>query len=149
MEVIDLTLVEDHVEEPAPAPRRRWARSPLLAFGLIVGLAGTLSGVIPFRDIIARNRQVEHNQTQLDAIRSENELISQQIAALESTAGVERLAREQFGLVYEGEVSYIVEVTPVDSVVADAPLGMPDRRPWFQRMWDYLTGRDLVPDEQP
>ncbi len=152
MDTIDLTLVEEHVEEVAPPPvrrRRGWTRSPFLAFGLVVVLAGTLSGVIPFRDILARNRQVEITQEQLDAVRAENALLEQQIAALGSTAGVERLAREQFGLVYEGEVSYVVETTAVDPAPVVPPLTVDDFAPWYTKVWNYLTGRDLVPDEQP
>lgn len=151
MDTIDLTLVDEYVEEdPAPAVRRRrgWTRSPFLAFGLVVVLAGTLSGVIPFRDILARNRQVENSQEQLDAVRVENALLEEQIAALGSTAGVERLAREQFGLVYEGEVSYVVETTTVEPIPADTPLSPVDPSPWYAKVWNYLTGRDLVPDEQ-
>jgi cell division protein FtsB len=151
VDTIDLTLVEEYVdEEPAPPVRRRrgWTRSPFLAFGLVVVLAGTLSGVIPFRDILARNRQVEITQEQLDAVRAENALLEEQINAVQSTAGVERLAREQFGLVYEGEVSYVVETTTVEPTPADAPLSLVDPSPWYAKIWNYLTGRDLVPDEQ-
>ncbi|VAW09222.1 hypothetical protein MNBD_ACTINO02-1527 [hydrothermal vent metagenome] len=151
MDTIDLTLVDEYEEAEVPpsvSRRRGWTRSPFLAFGLVVVLAGTLSGVIPFRDILARNRQVEITQEQLDAVRAENQLLEQQIAALGSTAGVERLAREQFGLVYDGEVSYVVETITVEPAAVAPPLSMDESAPWYAKVWNYLTGRDLVPDEQ-
>ena len=98
----------------------------------------------PRRDTVGGNPIPRHPR----AVRAENQLLEQQIAALGSIAGVERLAREQFGLVYDGEVSYVVETITVEPAAVAPPLSMDESAPWYAKVWNYLTGRDLVPDEQ-
>jgi hypothetical protein len=64
---------------------------------------------------------------------------------------VERLAREQYGLVLPGETGYTVEGSPelpvpAPRAVADSDTA-PDDRSMLQRFWDWMTGRDLDPDD--
>mgnify|MGYP001817190656 CR=1 FL=1 len=60
------------------------------------------------------------------------------------------LAREQFGLVMPGEIGYVVVTPPWEDDLPDPgdPSGeeQPASRPWWQGIWDFLTGRDLAGD---
>jgi cell division protein FtsB len=119
----------------------------LLAVILLVGLAIVLAGVFPFRQLIAQERLVDNTQAKLDALVDENVRLQGQIDAMHSPAELERIAREQYGMARPGETTYMVEldggpssdgVTPVEPEL--------DSRSPLQRLWDFLTGRDLVPD---
>jgi cell division protein FtsB len=143
-----VTQIAAHLDAP-PRERRRPRKSPFVAVLLLVALAITLAGIFPFRQIIAQERQVDQTQAQLDALLEESRSLEQRVAALQTDAEVERLAREQYGLVRPGETGYIVE-SPLVPVAPDPVLPVaeaPDERTLLHRFWDFLTGRDLVPDE--
>ena len=129
-------------------PRQpRATHSPLIAVVLIAALAVTLAGVFPFRQILAQNRQVENTQARLDALRTENELLEARIVALHSDVELERLAREQYGMVEPGETGVTIESPPGSELPApEDPAADFDDRGLLQKMWDFLTGRDLEPD---
>jgi cell division protein FtsL len=114
---------------------------------LLVGLAIVLAGVFPFRQLIAQERLVDNTRAKLDALVAENELLMQQISVVQSEAELERIAREQYGMARPGETTYVVELEggPVADgvVVTEEPI---DSRSPLERFWDFLTGRDLVPD---
>ena len=62
---------------------------------------------------------------------------------------IERLAREKLGYVRPGEAAYVVieeEVAPAESFPTDVET-QPDEGdavPFLSRIWDFVTGRDLV-----
>ncbi len=120
-----------------------------LAVLLIVALAITLAGIFPFRQLLAQERQVEAAQAKLDALMLENERLEEEATLLMTPIEVERIAREELGLVRPGEVGYAVEAPPVRS---DAPPdGVPsaqpaDGRSLVEKIWDFLSGRDLESD---
>ena len=121
--------------------------SPLIAVLLIVALAVTLAGIFPFRQILAQNRQVENSQNKLTALQQENAVLQQQIDDLMTDAGVEQLAREQLGMVEPGEIGVTIESPPGSELPVPAgPEGSFDDRGFMQKLWDFLTGRDLEPD---
>jgi hypothetical protein len=116
---------------------------------LLAALAITLAGIFPFRQMIAQQRQVETTQNRLTTIVERNEGLEQQIEALNSDAEVERLARER-GLVRPGEVGFALEFDgegePQQTPPATVVTGVEDRS-FLEQIWDFLTGRDLDPDE--
>jgi cell division protein FtsB len=135
------------LDTPATHRSNGGRRGALLAVILLVGLAIVLAGVFPFRQLIAQERLVDNTQTKLDALVDENARLQSQIDAMHSPAELERIAREQYGMARPGETTYMVEldggpssdgVTPVEAEF--------DSRSLLQRFWDFLTGRDLVPD---
>jgi cell division protein FtsB len=109
----------------------------------------TAVGIFPFRQIIADRRSVSLAQEQLLALRAENEHLEAQVAVLETDDEVERLAREQFGLVRPGETAYVV-VSPAGEETtttrAEPTLEDPGEQPWWRDVWNFLTGGDLVHD---
>jgi cell division protein FtsB len=117
------------------------------ALFLAVVVAMGLSGLLPFRQIIASDRAVALSERKLDALVEENRRLEREVAALQSLEEVERLAREDFGLVMPGEVGYVS--VPVDASADDVevvPSTLDDDKPWWRAVWDFLTGRDLITD---
>jgi cell division protein FtsB len=146
-----MTSLDTRPRSDDPRARRRpkqHRRAPLIAILLLVALSITLAGIFPFRQLIAQQRQVDNTREKLDALVVENAALEDQVTALQTEPEVERLAREQYGLVNPGETPYAVVqpdtvVEPAVPVAAE-PL---DERTLLQQVWDWMTGRDLVPDE--
>ncbi|HSG80528.1 MAG TPA: septum formation initiator family protein [Acidimicrobiia bacterium] len=128
--------------------RRRVRASGLLALVTLAALVVVAVGIFPWRQIIDQQSSVDLAEEKLGALQEENRLLAEEIAALSTDTEVERLAREQFGLVMPGEVGYVV-VAPEGAEPPEArPLEL-DRsgdRPWWRDLWDFLTGRDLGGD---
>jgi len=118
----------------------------VLAVVLVLGMAA--SGIIPFRQVIAYERSVDLAREQRDALIIENVRLAQQVAALETPGEVERLAREQFGLVMPGETALVAVAVPDHGPPVAAPLPeFAERTPWWRALWNFVTGRDLISDE--
>ena len=129
-------------------PRRGGLRlSGLLALAAAVTVVVTAAGIFPFRQILAQGNAVELATQKLEALQEENAHLEAEIDALQAPAEVERLAREQFGLVRPGEVGYVVVVPPGEEWIEPEPeptLDRPAAQPWWRGLWDFLTGRDLT-----
>jgi len=125
----------------------------VLVFLVMVGLVtAVLGGVFPFRQIFAQHRQVDTAEQQLADLIAANEELEEEIATLQTPTEIERIAREQFGLVRPGEVGYVVEQpagAAEESVIAEPTVAPDDEErsgSWWRGVWDFLTGRDLEPD---
>lgn len=128
--------------------RRGLGLGGFLALVTLVVLVVAALGIVPYRQVLARDRAVELSQQKLDALVEENLRLEQLTAALQTDEEVERLAREQFGFVMPGEVGYVAVATE-DLVDPPAPTRMIELErdePWWRRFWDFLTGRDVSPD---
>lgn len=125
----------------------RSRRSVVLIVLLLVALAVTMGGIFPFRQIMAQNGQVADTRSHLEQLQHDNAELEARIATLRTDAGVEQLAREQFGYVYPGEESFEVEgplvIEPEATPVDEAPV---DDRGLLRRVWDFLSGRDVGSD---
>jgi len=128
--------------------RRGFGLGRFLVLAFVVLVIVGASGIFPFRQIIAQNRSVDLAQRKLDALVEENLRLEQQLAALQSPQEVERLAREQFGLVMPGEIAYVAVVPEGDAAeeVPPVAVGFTEERPWWKAFWDFITGSDLVTD---
>jgi cell division protein FtsB len=129
--------------------QRRRTLSGLLALAALVGVVVTAAGIFPFRQIIADRRTVSLAQEKLLALREENSHLEEEVAALGSDVEVERLAREQFGLVRPGETAFVVvspEGEEAPNPEPEPTLDRPGEQPWWRDLWDFLTGGDLVRD---
>ena len=141
-----MTETLERTTETAPPRKQRWGW--VLAVVLLGALALTVSGILPFRQLVSQQRQIEHTQDQLAALERENQLLSEDIEMLGTDAEIERIAREQYGLVRPGEVAYVV-VVPRETTVAEAPpdpIVRSDERAWWHRVWDFVTGDDINAD---
>jgi cell division protein FtsB len=119
----------------------------MLGLIALLALAVVVAGIFPFRQILAQRSAVDLAEERLAAIEDENLLLEARITALQTPEEVERLAREWFGLVRPGETGYVVVTPPGESIPDPEPSEpVTGDRPWYQRLWDFFTGRDLVED---
>ncbi|MDH3471052.1 MAG: septum formation initiator family protein [Acidimicrobiia bacterium] len=127
------------------SPRRKGRRGVgLLLFMLLIVLAMTMAGVLPFRQIIAQDRAVAVTQEKLAALSAENIRLEELVQRLETPEEIERLAREEFGYIRPGESAYVV-VVPADvpAPTQPPPQELPRPKGWWDSVVDFLTGRDL------
>ncbi len=123
--------------------------SSLLLIAGVLAVVVVMAGIFPFRQILAGNREVDAAEQRLAAISEEADVLEARVAALQTDDEIERLAREQFGLVMPGEIGYVVVTPPWEddggqSTEATEP--EPATRSWWQGVWDFLTGRDMAGD---
>lgn len=112
---------------------------------LVIG-AAFLTQLIPYRQILDSQRQVAAAEDELAALEAENEVLAADVAALETPAEIERLAREKLGYARPGETAYVVldppakgrTIDPVAPTIPDEP-----ERTWVERLWDFISGGDL------
>jgi len=126
--------------------RRGLSFGGFLILVALVLVVVAVAGIFPFRQLLAQERAVDLAQAQLDALVEENLHLEAQIAALQTDEEVERLAREHFGLVMPGEVGYVAVVPDgvIDPVPAGRDITLEREKPLWSRLWDFLTGRDIV-----
>lgn len=121
--------------------------SAFLAIVLLVALAAVVMTIFPFRQILAQKETVRVAEEKLTALRAENDRLEAEVEMLSTPAEMERLAREQLGVVRPGQTSYVVHIPegtaaePERVVIPESDL---DTTPWWEDFWDFLTGRDLV-----
>ena len=141
-----MTETLERQRDKAPARKQRWGW--VMAVVLLGALALTVSGILPFRQLISQQHEIERSQEQLTALRNENNALEEDIGMLGTDAEIERLAREQYGLVRPGETAYVV-VTPDEPLMIDVPpdpVVRSDQRRWWERVWDFITGSDVGAD---
>ncbi|TDI52208.1 MAG: septum formation initiator family protein [Acidobacteria bacterium] len=129
----------------------RWRSVLLLVLFVVAGFAVT--GVLPVREYLDRGQDVESAQLELDRLNAGNAVLAADISALYTDQEIERVAREQYGFVREGEIGYII-TTPegFEPVIEAQPQSQPqsvavtEKRSFFERIWDFVTGRDQTTD---
>lgn len=143
-----MTLYAEPRTSKTGAQRRR---APWVALVLLVGLVATTSGIFPFRQIIAQHRQVDLTEERLATIQEENERLEGRIELLGTPLELERIAREQLGVVRPGETAIVIGPADLATVVPDGLPGVvvPEQdegRSILEKVWDFLTGSDLASD---
>ena len=124
--------------------RRPGAALATLLF-LVMG-AAFLTQVVPYRQILDSQRQVNSARAQLAALEEDNEVLSADVTALQTDEEVEKLAREKLGYVRPGETAYIVLDPPAEETSPKPQtdnLDLPEKRTWVDQLWDFVTGADL------
>lgn len=113
---------------------------------LLVAVALVFSNVFPFRQILAQQELVEQKEQTLAVLKEENARLTAAAGYLQTDQGVEKIAREDFGYVRPGEVAYVVVAPPEkEEFVPPEPEPIEELdRGWWQGVWDFLTGRDLL-----
>jgi cell division protein FtsB len=147
------TLERSEAEVTRRKPRRRAGRLRTVLFVVLLAVAGFVAtGVLPVGDYLERGNAVEAAQLELDRLIAENDVLAADIDALYTEQEVERIAREQYGFVREGEVGYVViPVEPTEAAtepaesLAPVPVVEVDRS-FLRRIWDFVTGNDQAPD---
>lgn len=101
---------------------------------LVLGLG--LTGLAPARQAFSQRQRVEAEQRKLAALEAENRKLDDRLRRLNDPDYIEKLAREQLGLVRPGEISYVVVPPPETTQTAVAPKPKPRSAP--ARAWDWL-----------
>lgn len=121
----------------------------LVSVAVLVVAVAVTTNALPLRQIVDQRQEVEHAQATLDALERENAILTDQVAALQTPVEIERLAREKLGYVRPGEAAYVVieeEIAPRPTFPADVETDATEGEavPFLSRIWDFVTGRDLV-----
>ncbi len=147
------TLDRSETDVAPRRPRRRAGRLRTVLFVVLLVIAGFIvTGVLPVGEYLERGTKVAEAQAELDRLVAENGALADDIEALYTEQEVERIAREQYGFVRRGEVSYVVipsdDVADVAGSPADAaPVAVVEvDRSFLERIWDFITGNDQSQD---
>jgi cell division protein FtsB len=90
------------------APRHRVLFGVWVALVVVVALALLLFLVLPTRTWLDQRSALSDANRRLELIEAENEALAARAAALTESAEIERLARQQYGMVRPGEQPYSV-----------------------------------------
>ena len=98
-------------------------RSRLLVptLGSMVVVGGLLVGVFPTRALLDQREAIADADARLAAVDARNHELAQRVDALGTDAEIERIAREQYNLVFPGEEAYgLLPAPPTPPAVPDA-----------------------------
>jgi cell division protein FtsB len=112
-------------------------RAPRI-LGLVIGsiaLAAVLFlFVLPSRTYLAQRQSLTAAETRLKVFNEQNAKLADQASKLQTTAEIERVAREQYGLVMPGQTAYAI--VPSATAAAPAPPPKPQaKRGLVSRVW--------------
>jgi cell division protein FtsL len=89
-----------------------WGRARVALIALALA-AIVFVFVFPARSYLAQRRQVASAERDVRVLREQNEKLEAEAQHLQTPGAVERMAREQFHMVYEGEQAYVITPLPV------------------------------------
>jgi cell division protein FtsL len=114
-------------------------RGVLLVLALFA-LAAT--AVYPLREYVAQRNRIVALEAKHQALQAENERLAREQARLNDPAYVEQLAKRDFQMAHPGEETWQLTGTPPGDTRAPARAAPAPRhgRPWYQRLWEHLTG---------
>lgn len=79
----------------------------IIAYAVFIGLLIS-SYFSPLQQIVNERREISDLQNDISALRQDNSEQRHEIEALGTDAGIERVAREKYGMVKPGEEAYVV-----------------------------------------
>lgn len=124
--------------------RRRGGIMIALLF-VVIG-AAFLTQVVPYRQILESQQQVDDARSRLAALEVQNGRLEADITALGTDSEVEKLAREKLGYIKPGETAFVVVDPPEvegEGQVLPVDQDSDDVRTWVDKIWDFLTGADV------
>jgi len=96
-----------------------WAVAMVITAALVAALF-----VLPVEAWLRQQDDIERKQQELTALQQANEALADEVAKLQTPAGIEEAAREEIGYVQRGEIRLTVLPAP------QAPITMPDGWPY-------------------
>ena len=97
--------------------------------------------VFPARTYLAQQRSIAAEQRQVAALQAEDAKLAAESASLKSDATIERIAREEYGLVEPGQQAFTVLPPPASQRSAPSSHPSPPKHAaWYSRLefWRYL-----------
>lgn len=126
---------------PAESPPGRVGRAGRARWPLVVAVvvvAVLFVGVFPTRTYFAQRAAIARAEEQLTILSQENQRLEDRVDALNTPDEIERMAREEFELVYPGERPYVV------LPAADPAVTLP--RAWpFGGLADAFSAAEAAP----
>lgn len=104
-----VAVQEPSKQDPSPV-RRRWRLTPrfwAILFALF-GVYITFAYISGFIEILRLERAIAAVEKEIEQVSLENEALREQLAVLRSPEYIERVAREELGLVMPGETAVIL-----------------------------------------
>ena len=122
----------DDAEEAVPKRRRLRSRVVLPLVGSFLAVGALFVGVFPTRAILDQRRALDRAESRLAEVDARNDELEDRVEALGTDEEIERLAREQYDLVYPGQEAYAILPAPPE------PPEVPDAWP-FRQLHDALA----------
>ncbi|MEX2553251.1 MAG: septum formation initiator family protein [Actinomycetota bacterium] len=117
--------------------RLRVRRLRLGLLALVVG-ALAVTGIAPAQQMYDQRKLIEQEEAKLTALTEKNAALENRLSRSQDPAYMEKLAREQLGLVRPGETSYVVipgPALPAPPAPPAQPSGWWDRvSSWFREV---------------
>ncbi len=107
-------------DEPALSVPRRFRLLAVVLYAAFVGLL-LASYVSPLQEIIESRGRVSALRADLEDIQKENAARERLVGELETPEGVERAARERYGMISPGEKVYIIPEKPEEEQQVERP----------------------------
>lgn len=122
-------------------PTGRPPRRAVIVAVLAVVVAAAYVFGAGFLELYALNREESRLQALRRSLRQQNAILREEMKLLQTPAYIEKLAREQLGLVRPGEVAILIVRPP--AVPPSPPAGriQQDRRSLPARIWQSLLRR--------
>lgn len=79
----------------------------IIAYAVFVGILIS-SYFAPLQQIVSGRGEISNLQSDISALRQDNTEQRREIEALHTDSGIERVARERYGMIKPGEEAYIV-----------------------------------------
>lgn len=116
---------------------------PLLAGILTVLVLAMVMLSGPLQNYLGAHERVETLEAQATALERANSRLRQQVADLRDPEHIELLAREEHGMVFPGQLAYVIVPPESERPRITDPVD-PDEveRPWYERAWRRL--REVV-----
>ena len=119
------------------------ARGAVVGSLLVVLL---LSALYPVRQYFGQSAHLRHLAAEDRELESRIDELKELRGRLLTDAEIERIAREEFGMVRPGEVAFVIVPTPGHQpppapadVAERAVKPAPKRAPWYERWWDVVS----------
>ena len=100
-------------EKPAPAPKvRKWGGPARISIAALAVVAILFVFVFPTQSFFAQRGRVDDARHDLSVLQQQNARLEEERNRLQTPSEVERLAREQYHMVYPGERAFVVTPAP-------------------------------------
>ena len=119
-------------------------RALALLVTAVVVIGVLFAFVFPIRTYMSQRRSIGATQARVQVLGQQNQQLTARVDQLGSDAEIERLAREQYGMVKPGEEPYAILPAPgsapaaLPSIVPSTPPAPKSRQGWFGRLWGHV-----------
>jgi cell division protein FtsB len=105
----------------------------------VVAIGIVFTFVNPTRQWLDQRNSIAVAHERVGVLDEKSAELSARAAQLRTDAEIERLAREQYGLVKPGEQAYAILPAPATTPPAPAPPEPPKKRSGWHKLWDTVT----------